>query len=161
MSWYLGRAGQYALVLLAALTLNFFLPRLMPGNPLRFLAGEEIGMLGPAQIAEVRARYGLDRGLLEQYLTYMKSMVIGDWGYSYQMGRPVIQAILERLPWTLLLVGSAMLVASLIGIVVGAIAAWNRGRSFDTVSLTTTVVVDSLPTFWLGMLMIAVFAVEL
>lgn len=161
MSWYLSRAGQYALVLLAALTLNFFLPRLMPGNPLRFLAGEDIGMLGPERVAEVRARYGLDRSLFEQYLTYLESMLTGDWGYSYQMGKPVIDAILERLPWTLLLVGSALLIASIIGIVVGAIAAWNRGKAADTASLTLTVVVDSLPTFWLGMLMIAVFAVEM
>jgi peptide/nickel transport system permease protein len=161
MTWYLGRASQYALVLLAALTLNFFLPRMMPGNPLRFLAGEDVGMLSPLQVAEVRARYGLDRSLFEQYLTYLGSMLSGDWGYSYQMGKPVIAAILERLPWTLLLVGSALAVASIFGILVGAIAAWNRGRTADTAPLTLSILVDSLPTFWLGMLLIAVFSVEL
>ncbi len=161
MNWFLGRAGQYALVLLAALTLNFFLPRAMPGSPLRFLAGEDVGFLSPAQLAEVRERYGLDRTLFEQFLTYLGSMVTGEWGYSYQLGKPVIDAILERLPWTLLLVGSGLLIASLFGIVVGALAAWNRGRSADTFSLTGAIVVDSLPTFWLGMLLIAVFSVEL
>jgi peptide/nickel transport system permease protein len=161
MNWYLGRAGQYALVLLAALTLNFFLPRMMPGNPLRFLAGEEVGLLTPLQIAEVRERYGLDRSLFEQYLTYLYSMITGQWGYSYQMGKPVIDTILERLPWTLLLVGSALAVASIFGIIVGAIAAWNRGRTADTAPLTLSILVDSLPTFWLGMLLIAIFSVEL
>jgi peptide/nickel transport system permease protein len=161
VTWFLGRAGQYTLVLLAALTLNFFLPRAMPGSPLRFLAGEDVGMLSPLQVAEVRARYGLDRSLFEQYLTYLGSTVTGDWGYSYQLGKPVIAAILERLPWTLLLVGTGLLIASLFGIIVGAIAAWNRGRAADTVPLTGSIVVDSLPTFWLGMLLIAVFAVEL
>jgi peptide/nickel transport system permease protein len=161
MNWYLGRAGQYALVLLAALTLNFFLPRMMPGNPLRFLAGEEVGLLTPLQIAEVRERYGLDRSLFEQYLTYLQSMITGQWGYSYQMGKPVIDTILERLPWTLLLVGSALAVASIFGIIVGAIAAWNRGRAADTAPLTLSILVDSLPTFWLGMLLIAIFSVEL
>jgi peptide/nickel transport system permease protein len=161
MNWYLGRAGQYALVLLAALTLNFFLPRMMPGNPLRFLAGEEVGLLTPLQIAEVRERYGLDRSLFEQYLTYLYSMITGQWGYSYQMGKPVIDTILERLPWTLLLVGSALAVASVFGIIVGAIAAWNRGRTADTAPLTLSILVDSLPTFWLGMLLIAIFSVEL
>jgi peptide/nickel transport system permease protein len=161
VNWYLGRVGQYALVLLAALTLNFFLPRAMPGNPLRFLAGEDVGMLTPAQVAEVRERYGLDRGLFAQYLTYLAAMATGQWGHSYQMGKPVIDAILERVPWTLLLVGSGLVIASLFGVVVGAIAAWNRGRATDTTSLTLSIVVDSLPTFWLGMLLIAIFAVEL
>jgi len=161
MRWYLGRVGQYALVLLAALTLNFLLPRAMPGSPLRFLAGEDVGMLAPAQVAEVRARYGLDRSVAAQYLSYLRQMGTGQWGYSYQLGRPVGAVIRERLPWTLLLVGSSMLVATLFGIVVGAAAAWRRGRTFDTVALTGAIVVDSLPTFWLGMLLIAVFAVEL
>ncbi len=161
MNWYVRRVGQYALVLLAALTLNFFLPRAMPGSPLQYLAGEDVGLLGADQIEEVWARYGLDRPLWQQYLGYLGSSVSGNWGYSYQMGRPVIQAILERLPWTLLLVGSSLLVASLFGIIFGAIASWRRGGVFDTGSLLGAIMVDSLPTFWLGMLLIAVFAVEL
>ncbi len=161
MNWYLTRVGQYALVLLAALTLNFFLPRAMPGSPLRFLAGEDVGLLSPDQVAEVRARYGLDRPLWKQYLNYLTSAFSGRWGYSYQMGQPVIRIILERLPWTLLLAGTSLLVASLFGIVFGAIASWYRGKIFDTGSLLAAIFVDSLPTFWLGMMLIAVFAVEL
>lgn len=161
MTWYAGRVGQYALVLLAALTLNFFLPRAMPGSPLRFLAGEEVGMLAPAQLDEIRARYGLDRSLPAQYATYLGNVVRGEWGFSYQLGKPVSAAIAERLPWTLLLVGSSLVVATLFGVVVGAVAAWRRGKGFDTATLTGAIVVDSLPTFWLGMLFIAVFAVEL
>jgi len=159
--WYLGRIGQYALVLLAALSLNFLLPRAMPGSPLRFLAGEDVGMLAPAQVAEIRARYGLDQSLGVQYLTYLRNMATGQWGFSYQLGKPVLAAIGDRLPWTLLLVGSSLLVATVFGILVGALAAWRRGRGFDTASLTGAIVVDSLPTFWLGMILVAVFAVEL
>lgn len=161
MTWYAGRVGQYALVLLAALTLNFFLPRAMPGSPLRFLAGEDVGMLAPAQLDEIRARYGLDRSLPAQYATYLGNVVRGEWGFSYQLGKPVSTAIAERVPWTLLLVGSSLVVATLFGVLVGAIAAWRRGRPFDTATLTGAIVVDSLPTFWIGMLFIAVFAVEL
>ena len=150
-----------ALVLLAALSLNFFLPRAMPGNPLQFLAGEEVGLLSTEQIDAVRARYGLDQPLWRQYLAYLGNAVRGDWGYSYQAGRPVIETILARLPWTLLLVGSSLFVASVFGIVVGAIAAWRRGSAVDTGSLVGAIVVDSLPSFWLGMMLIAVFAVEL
>jgi peptide/nickel transport system permease protein len=161
MNWYLSRVGQYVLVLLAALTLNFFLPRAMPGSPLPFLAGEEVGLLSPEQIDEVMARYGLNKSLWQQFLGYLGSVVVGDWGYSYQVGKPVIETILERLPWTLLLVGTSLLVASVFGIVVGAVASWRRGSSLDTGSLVGAIVVDSLPTFWLGMLLIAIFAVEL
>ncbi len=161
MSWYLAKVGQYALVLLAALTLNFFLPRLMPGSPLRFLAGDEVGTLEPEEVAEVRARYGLDQPLGVQYLRYLGASATGNWGYSYQLGQPVIRTILERLPWTLLLVGSSLLVASFFGIVIGALAAWRRGRFVDTSSLLGAIFVDSLPTFWLGMMLTAVFAVEL
>lgn len=161
MTWYLTRIGQYLLVLLAALTLNFFLPRLMPGSPLQFLAGEEVGLLSTEQIDEVRARYGLDAPLWRQYLRYLGSAATGDWGYSYQVGKPVIETILARLPWTLLLVGTSLFIASLFGVMVGAIAAWRRGSAMDSGSLVGAILVDSLPTFWLGMLLIAIFAVEL
>lgn len=161
MSYFTGKVGQYALVLLAALTLNFFLPRMMPGSPLRFLAGENVGMLTPDQVAEVQTRYGLNEPLYEQYLRYLVSMFRGDWGYSYQAGLPVAETILERLPWTLLLVGTSLVIASLFGILIGAVASWYRGGWLDNTSLTSSVLLDSLPTFWLGMLLIAVFAVEL
>ena len=161
MNWYASRVGQYALVLLAALTLNFFLPRMMPGSPLRFLAGEDVGLLRPDDIAAVQARYGLDKPLFEQYISYLGSMLSGNWGFSYQMGKPVIRVIAERLPWTLLLVGTSLVIATVFGIIIGAFAAWNRGRLLDSSTLTGSILVDSLPTFWLGMLLIAIFAVEL
>ena len=161
MSYFTGKVGQYALVLLAALTLNFFLPRMMPGSPLRFLAGENVGMLTPDQVAEVQTRYGLNEPLYEQYLRYLAGMFSGDWGYSYQAGLPVAETILERLPWTLLLVGTSLVIASLFGILIGAVASWYRGGWLDNTSLMSSVLLDSLPTFWLGMLLIAVFAVEL
>lgn len=161
MSYLSGKVGQYALVLLAALTLNFFLPRAMPGNPLRFLAGENVGMLTPQEIASVRERYGLDQPLVMQYLRYLKNTLTGDWGYSYQAGLPVTETILTRLPWTLLLVGTSLVVASLFGVLVGAFASWRRGGWLDSSSLTTSVLLDSLPAFWLGMVLIAIFSVEL
>jgi peptide/nickel transport system permease protein len=161
VTWFWNRVGQYGLVLLVALSLNFFLPRMMPGSPLRFLAGEDVGMLSSEEIAAVQARYGLDRPLGVQYLRYLGNMLTGNWGYSYQMGRPVITTILERLPWTLLLVGSSLFIASLFGVIIGALSAWRRGRMFDTGALLGAIFVDSLPTFWLGMMLIAVFAVEL
>jgi peptide/nickel transport system permease protein len=160
VAWYLGRVGQYGLVLLVAMTFNFVLPRAMPGSPLRYLAGEDVGLLTPAQVADLRASYGLDRPLASQYVAYLADAVRGAWGFSYQLGKPVAAAIRERLPWTLLLVGSSLLVATAFGIVAGAIAAWRRGGRFDTAALSGAILVDALPTFWLGMLFVAVFAVS-
>jgi peptide/nickel transport system permease protein len=155
------KALQYGLVLWAALTVNFLLPRAMPGSPLPYLVGEEVGSLSAERLAEVRARYGLDEGLGRQYLRYLGGIARGDWGTSFQLGRPVAEVLRERLPWTLLLVGTSLLVATAFGVVAGALAAWRRGGRFDTASLGGAIVLDALPTFWLGMILIAVFAVEL
>jgi len=157
----LGKVGQYLLVLWVALSVNFLLPRVMPGSPLPYLVGEDVGSLGSERLAEVRARYGLDESLGRQYLRYLSDLARGEWGVSYQSGTPVTEALLERLPWTLLLVGTSLLAATLFGVVVGALAAWRRGGRLDGVTLTSAIVVDALPTFWLGMLLIAVFAVQL
>jgi peptide/nickel transport system permease protein len=157
----LAKALQYGLVLWVALSVNFLLPRAMPGSPLPYLVGEEIGTLAPERLAEVRARYGLDRSLAAQYLDYLGDVVRGDWGTSLRLGEPVAAAIADRLPWTLLLVGTSLLLATLFGVVAGAVAAWRRGGRFDAASLTTAIVVDALPTFWIGMILIAVFAVQL
>lgn len=155
------RAAQYGLVLLVALTLNFLLPRLMPGSPLAFLAGEEVGQLTSDEIAEVRRRFGLDRTLPEQYLRYLAAIATGDWGYSFQAGRPVMAVIRERLPWTVLLAGTSLLLATVLGTLLGAVAAWRRGGWLDTSTLSGFILLDSLPTFWLGMVLVAVFAVQL
>ncbi len=157
----LGKAMQYGLVLWVALSVNFLLPRVMPGSPLPYLVGEDVGSLGPERLAEVRTRYGLDESLGRQYLGYLADLARGDWGVSYRLGTPVAEALLERLPWTLLLVGTSLLAATLFGVLAGALAAWRRGGRLDAATLTSAIVVDALPTFWLGMLLVAVFAVQL
>jgi peptide/nickel transport system permease protein len=157
----LTKALQYGLVLWAALTVNFLLPRAMPGSPLPYLVGEEVGSLSAERLAEVRDRYGLDEGLGRQYVRYLGGIARGEWGASFQSGRPVAEVLRERLPWTLLLVGSSLVLATLLGVVAGALASWWHGGRFDTLSLGAAIVLDALPTFWLGMILIAVFAVEL
>ena len=95
MPGLLTKALQYGLVLWAALTVNFLLPRAMPGSPLPYLVGEEVGSLSAERLAEVRARYGLDEGLGLQYLRYLGGIARGDWGTSFQMGRPVAEVLRE------------------------------------------------------------------
>jgi peptide/nickel transport system permease protein len=152
---------QYGLVLLLAITLNFLLPRLMPGNPLALLAGVDVGLLSPAERQAVLADAGLDQPLYRQYLNYWGDLLRGDLGYSYRQKRPIGEIILERLPWTLLLTGSALVVSTVIGCILGALSAWRRGHLVDVSLLWSMIGLNALPSFWLGMLLIVLFAVNL
>ncbi|MBK8135564.1 MAG: ABC transporter permease [Chloroflexi bacterium] len=152
---------QYVGVLFVALTLNFLLPRLMPGNPLELLAGAEVGMMSPAERQQVIEAVGLDRPLHLQFVKYIGDVLTGNFGYSYRQNRPIIDMIAERLPWTLFLATSSLILSAIIGIVLGALAALRRGRLFDILMYNSMIVIDSLPSFWIGMLGIAIFAVRL
>lgn len=157
----LARAAQYLLVIWAAVTLNFLLPRLMPGSPIALLAGEEVGQLTAEERAELLAEVGLDAPLPVQYSRYLGNMLRGDFGYSYQRNQPVTEVILQRLPWTLLLSGTSLVLATVIAVALGALAAWRHGSRGDLGLLGVSLALDALPSFWIGMLLIAVFAVEL
>lgn len=155
-----GKIGQYALVLWIAVTLNFLLPRLMPGNPLALLAGEEVGLLTPQQRTQLLAQVGLDQPLPVQYLRYVQNILRGDFGYSFQKNKPITTILADRLPWTLLLTMSGLLVSSFIGVTLGALAAWKRGERGDVGLLGFIIFLESLPSFWVGMLLVALFAVQ-
>lgn len=155
------RVLQYAFVFAIAVTLNFLLPRFMPGNPLALIAGADFGLLTPEQQAEVIREAGLDQPLYAQYFAYWGDLLRMDWGYSYRQARPIVDLILERLPWTLLITGASLVVSAIVGIALGAISAWRRGRAADVGLLSSMIALESLPSFWLGMLLVAVFAVTL
>jgi peptide/nickel transport system permease protein len=157
----LPRAGQYALVLLAATTVNFLLPHLAPGDPVTYLYGGETAGLTPEQRDEVRARYGLDASLPEQYAAFWAGLVRGDLGVSVEYNRAVLDVLAERLPWTLALVGIATLLAFVLGTLLGAVAAWRRGSRRDAGMVTGVLALDAMPGFWIGMLLIALFSVQL
>jgi ABC-type dipeptide/oligopeptide/nickel transport system permease component len=88
-----GRAFQYLFVLVVAISLNFFLPRMMPGNPLALLAGVDPGLMSPEGRAELMAEAGLDRSLPEQYISYWGDLLQGDFGYSYRQKEPIGRGI--------------------------------------------------------------------
>ncbi|MEX2658540.1 MAG: ABC transporter permease [Acidimicrobiales bacterium] len=155
------RFGQYVLVVWVAATLNFALPHLAPGDPVYYLYGGE-SSLDEAQLATVRASYGLDDSLLAQYLDFFwAGLAHGDLGTSIEYNRPVSDVILERLPWTLVLVGLSTLLAAALGTLLGAFAAWRHTRRSDTSVLTGVLAVDAMPGFWIGMLLISIFSVKL
>jgi peptide/nickel transport system permease protein len=96
-----------------------------------------------------------------QYLKYLGDVLTGNFGYSYRQSRPILDMIAERLPWTLLLAMSSLIFSAVVGIALGALAALRRGRPIDIVLYNTMIVIDSLPSFWIGMLGISIFAVRL
>jgi peptide/nickel transport system permease protein len=159
--FFTAKIGQYALVLLIALSLNFLLPRAMPGDPLQYILGEEIGRLTPEERDRARREVGLDRPLHEQFGEYVSDLARLDLGWSLGKKAPIGDVLKDRLPPTVLLTGSALLLSTLIGVSLGAVAAWRRGGRSDLTILSFFMFLESLPAFWVGMLLIAVFAVQL
>jgi peptide/nickel transport system permease protein len=158
----LGRAGQYALVLWTALTVNFLLPRLAPGDPIDYLAGDG-GALRPEVRTALVREFGLEGSLLTQFARYWERLAHGDLGVSVRYRRPVTELLLDRLPWTLLLVGTALVLSLVVGVAAGAAAAVRRekGGRGDGAAVAAVLVVQAVPSFWLGMVLVAIFAVHL
>src|SRR5918996_1344004 len=145
-------------VLLGVATLVFSLIHLVPGDPAQAMLGDGAA---PQDIAELRKNLGLDRPLLEQYVTFLRHAVTGDLGRSFRTGQPVTAMVLERIPATAELAVAAMIVAIVIAIPLGVVAAVWRGTAVDYGAMTFALAGVSIPNFWLGPLLAIVFAVEL
>jgi peptide/nickel transport system permease protein len=156
-----GKFLQYVIVIILMLTLNFLLPRLMPGNPLVFLAGEDVGFMSSAEKEAILEKHGLNDSIVEQYGTYLKNIFTGDFGFSYQQKRPIIELLKERLPWTMLLTGLGLVLSTIIGVLFGTISAWKRGTKTDANLLTMFMFLSAMPSFWVGMILVSVFAAQL
>ncbi len=132
--------------------------RAIPGDPAQIMLGQTAT---EAQVAEVRNRLGLDEPLPVQYLVFLKGAVRGDLGDSIVTGRPVVNELLVRLPATLELTGFAMIIAILVGVPVGVISAVRQYSVLDKVASTTALTGISMPIFWLAMILIVIFGVNL
>ncbi len=154
--------GSYALTIFVLLNLNFFLPRTLPGDPIEILAAQASpGQGGEEARAALEAYYGLDLPLLQQYVNYLTGLVRGDLGQSVTENRPVRDLIFERLPWTLLLIGTAIGLASIVGVIAGIHSGWRRGKNMDRGLLTLFLSLRTIPEFFLGSMVLFVFAVKL
>ena len=148
------RLAQAVPLLLVVSLLVFALIHAVPGGPLSLYL--ENPNVRPADIERLRRAMGLDRPLAVQYLTWLAAFVRGDWGYSYADGRPVIDRMLERVPATLQLVGVSTLVAVIVSLAVGTVAAVRRNA--DRAASVATVAGLSIPVFWLGLVLQLVFS---
>ncbi len=156
--YFVRRVLEVPPALVGIVVLTFFLVHLAPGDPVLALAGES----GDAAYYErMRARFGLDRPLPEQFVEYLGNVARGDLGVSYIHGRPVTEVILERLPATLLLVGVALAISSVAGIVLGALAA-GRPHGFSDAGIRfVTLLGYATPVFWMGQLALLTLALGL
>jgi peptide/nickel transport system permease protein len=157
------RLGFYLLAAWAALTLNFFLPRLMPGDPATALFARFRGRLGPEALEALRQTFGLtDAPLFGQYLTYLGHVLRGDFGISVAyFPAPVSEVIGTGLLWTVFLAGTAVVVSFTIGTLLGIAAAWWRRGWLDTWLPSTFVFLGAFPYFWLAMVALYVLGFTL
>jgi len=162
---YLIRRLEFFLVTLwAALTLNFILPRLLPGGPEVALRTRFHGRISSATIKSLEVALGINNhdSLLQQYLAYLGNTLHGDFGVSLGFyPQHVSQVIMLALPWTLGLVGTATIIAFALGTLIGIMGAWRRGGILDSVLPPVFVVMSAFPYFWVGLLCILIFAVSL
>jgi ABC-type dipeptide/oligopeptide/nickel transport system permease component len=144
--------------LFGVLVVVFLLLYVAPGDPVQEMVGERAD---PETIARLRKELHLDEPLLKQFTLYTGGVLRGDFGNSYITQRPIIQDIRERFPKTLLLAGSAMLLASILGITLGVLSARNPGGWLDRLGLGVAYLGISFPVYWVGLILILVFAVIL
>jgi len=146
--------------LLGVSVLTFLFIRLIPGDAIAARLGTSTA-LTPEQLASLRAYFGLDQPLYQQYWTWLTSLLHGDFGYSIRTGRPVLVEITERLPATLELAAAATLIAVLIGLPLGLLSAMKSRSRVDVVARIGGLIGLSLPSFWLGTLIIVLFSLYL
>jgi peptide/nickel transport system permease protein len=159
------RLGFFVLTLWIALTLNFLLPRMMPGNPALAILGKFKGGISPQALKALDAEFGVNthQSLISQYWQYLGDLATGKLGESLttQPGNSVGHIVLQALPWTLGLVGITTILAFLLGTGIGIVSAWRRGGRLDSIMPPIFVIMTVIPYFWLGLILILAFGVKL
>jgi peptide/nickel transport system permease protein len=164
VSYLLRRLGFFALTLWAALTINFFIPRLMPGNPAEALIGRFHGRVSGQALHALEVAFGVDnhQSVWSQYVQYLGNCFTGHFGVSVTFfPESVGHVVLQALPWTLGLVGVTTVLAFVAGTAIGTVSAWRRGGAMDNVLPPLMVVTSAFPYFWVAMMSVLVFSVIL
>ncbi len=162
MRVFFRRFGFYLLAAIAAVTLDFFIPRMVPGDPV-LTALAQMKTAPPQAIRALEIQYGVGtgQGLWGQYLHFWNMILHGDLGISVSQGNvPVTQVIHQHIFWTIILVGIATVIAFVLGTVIGALAAWKRGSWLESL-LPATTFLQAMPYFFLATLLVLLFSVKL
>jgi peptide/nickel transport system permease protein len=158
-----GVLASYVVIVFFLVSLNFFLPRWLPGKPIQALSNPQsttyVGYT-PTRNA-VEHYYGLDRPLLSQYVKYLNGLIHGNLGTSIEYNRPVTSVLMGRLPWDLLLIGTALILATAVGMLAGIRSGWRRGSGQDRRLIAFFVATDNFPSFFLAFVILYVFVIKL
>ena len=165
MRYVLRRLGFFALTLWVALTLNFALPRLMPGNPALAILSKFRGGVSPQAVKVLEAQFGVGthQNLIAQYFSYLGNVARLRFGSSLttQPGASVGRIVFDAIPWTLGLVGLTTVLAFILGTGIGIVSAWWRGGRMDSLLPPVFVIMTVIPYFWIGLVLILIFGVKL
>ena len=163
MRFILRRLGFYLIAFWVSITLNFLLPRFMPGDPVSRMFARNQDRMQPEQIEQLRKLLGVDdRPLWEQYFGYLHNMLTGQMGVSMsRFPAPVTEVIGSQVGWTLLLGGTALVIAAVVGNLLGILAAWRRGGAVDSALPPLLIFIGSFPYLWLAMGALYLFGVTL
>lgn len=157
LSYIIKRTGSRIVTFIVVISLIFFLARSAGTDPFERYLSED-PRIPLAQIQRLRARFGLDKPLHLQYLDFIKNTLQGEFGYSLYYKRPVFDIVMERLPWTLFLLSISIILSTILSFVVGVYFAWKRGTKTDILGTNICMFIRSTPHFWLGMILLLVFA---
>lgn len=159
---YVAKRAVYSLVLIfAAMTVDFLIFAMLPGNPMQAYMANVENRITPARYAELAEYFGLGKPLHERFISYVHNMLTWNFEWSFNSGNPVAGDILSRLPNTLLLMGTAEILSIVFGVLLGVITAHKRGGLFDTGLVTGSLVTYSVPIFFIAWMIIFAFAVNL
>lgn len=163
MRYLTRRVAFYLVTAWAAITMNFFIPRLMPGNPVEILISHFQGRLSPAATKSLTELFGLGHtSLLTQYGRYWVDLAHGNLGISFTYyPTPVLKIIEGTLPWTLVLIGLCTIISFVLGTLLGIVVGWRRGSPWLESLLPITTFFSSIPYFWLGLVCVFVFGLHL
>ncbi len=154
----LKRIVQCIPTLFIVVTFTFVLTRAIPGNPARTLLGPQASA---EEIAAMEIKLGLDQPKILQYVDYMGDVLQGDFGTSYMYNQPVVNLIMQRIPGTLQITLTALVIAIIIGVAIGMFSALHQYSAFDYIFMILALVGVSMPIFWLGMMLVNLFSVQL
>jgi len=157
-----GSILNYIIALAAIFALNFILPRLMPGDPLHAIYGDEaLVAMTPEMERSLIKEFALDRSWIDQLQAYIIGLLHGDLGYSYYYKDQVSSVIMGALPWTLLLTGLALVIATALGIILGIESGYRRGELLDRCIVASLMFLSGFPDFFIGILLLLLFGVAL
>src|SRR5579862_4726215 len=164
MRFVVRRLAFFVVTLWAAVTLNFVIPRLMPGNPALAMMSRYRGRLNPSALHAIEIAFGVNnhQSLVSAYFTYLGNVARGRFGTSVTFfPDSVMRDVLQALPWTLALVGTTTVLAFVLGTLIGLLGAWKRGGLLDNLMPPIFVITSAFPYFWLALISIWLFAIKL